>query len=598
MPLNENRRDAVSPAQSSEYRSLELLVRSIRRLNESLELERLLGAVDEIVRAALACDHVSLVRRDDESGGLAAVLLDGEVSPDDGSPVDPERSLAGEALRRRLPLRRTLEAAQARDDSLLEPLAGAPRLQVLAVPLRRGDRTTGVLTAVRTGAELSFTLEDERFAVSLADNIALALENAYLYRWVQREKLESESLYRISAKLNQTLELREILPLLLDLLQQVIPYDAAAIYLIDESGSDVELFMSRGYDPEAERRVHLKLGQGAVGWVAKTGTPILMDDVRDDARYFNARPATRSELVVPMLTEGRVIGAFNLEANRTRAFHADDVKLLTTFAAQAAISIERARLHEELVEKRRLEQEVRIARTIQEGHAPRVPPELPGMEVAGLNVPSLEISGDLYDFIPVYPGHLGILVGDVVGKGIPAALVGSTFRAFMWAEIRNNYSIAKILNKVNALLIESQEQGSFVTSLYGVLDAASHRLTFSNAGHNPALWLRFDGAVEWLWEGGTVLGAFPDVSYGESAISLNPGDLVVFYTDGITEATDSRGEEFGPDRLVAVLRRERERAPREICRAIISAVRLHETGIQADDLTVVVLKVAPAAGMA
>jgi sigma-B regulation protein RsbU (phosphoserine phosphatase) len=291
-----------------------------------------------------------------------------------------------------------------------------------------------------------------------------------------------------------------------------------------------------------------------------------------------------------MMTEGRVIGAFNLESDHLGAFEPPDVKLLTTFGAQAAVAIERARLHEELMEKWRLEEEVRIARTIQERLFPRVVPVLPGFDLAGLNVPSRRVSGDLYDYFTVVPGHVGIMIADVAGKGVPAALVGATLRASLRTEIQNTYSIKTILSKINALLLESLEPTRFVTGVYGVLDVDSGRLTYSNAGHNPPLWLRPDDTVEWLWEGGTVLGAYPQASYAEGAIQLTKGDVVVLYTDGITEAQCPEGEEFGSQRLVDVVRRERGRSAEEICRELIREARLHEGIEQADDLTVLIIK--------
>lgn len=599
MHLDEAHLASLPPELASRVRELEVLVRSARRLNESLDLKKLLVTARDLVRGALGSETVCLLQYDEEQGILQYHLAHNQVCAEANRGVGPTPS--GEVL----PLRPGEGLAgwvfeknevQRVDDASKDPRVrherhrrmGVKVRQILAVPLRRGGKVIGVLVAVNK--EGGFTVEDERLMTSLSDNVALALENALLYRTDSREKLELESIYRIGLELGQTLELREILPRLLELLREVIPYDAAAIYLVDSSGIRLEVFLADGYDEESESQVALKLGQGAVGWVATTGKPLIMADVTKDSRYFNARSSTRSELVVPMLTEGRVIGAFNLESDHIGAFEPSDVKLLTTFGAQAAVAIERARLHEELMEKWRLEEEIRIARTIQERLFPRVEPEISGFDVAGLNVPSLQVSGDLYDYFTVVPGHVGIMIADVAGKGVPAALVGATLRASLRTEIQNTYSIETILSKVNGLLLESLEPARFVTGVYGVLDVENRRLTYSSAGHNPPLWLRSDGTVEWLTEGGTVLGAYPQASYKEGTIELARGDVVVLYTDGITEAVSPGGAEFGSGRLVEVVRREREGSAGDISRKLIDAARLHEGPAQADDLTVLTIK--------
>ncbi|MBU1702465.1 MAG: SpoIIE family protein phosphatase [Candidatus Eisenbacteria bacterium] len=575
---------------AAQIRELDFLVRSAHRLNTSLELRKRLAIITEIVQEGLKCEAVSLLLYKEESGRLRFYVAANHIRPEgEHYELGLDEGLAGWIFKNGLVVRIRGAASDPRVQTECGGRIQLPIREVLGIPLQRGHRITGVIEALNKG-EGGFTEEDENLLRSLSDTIAVSLENALLYRMIQREKLETESLYRISLKLNQTLKLKEILPLLLDLLKQAIPYHAAAIYLTDAEGKDVEFFMGQGYDAASERQAHLKMGQGAVGWVAKTGKPLLMEDVAQDVRYFRARATTRSELVVPIVSESRVIGAFNLESDHLGMFNKSDVKLLTTFASQAAISIERARLHEELLEKRRLEQEIKIARSIQEASAPRRSPEITGMGLAGLNVPSRQVSGDLYDFLAVHPGHTGILIADVAGKGVPAALVGARFQASMRAEIRNNYAIATILGRVNDLLLESGDAGSFITAVYGVLDIKTRRLTYSNAGHNPPLLLRADDRVEWLWEGGTVLGAFPHLTFEEQFVTLEPGDIVVFYTDGITEATDGRGEEFGSERLVETVRKLRGKSPHVICRGVVDATRVHEEMSQADDLTVVVLK--------
>jgi sigma-B regulation protein RsbU (phosphoserine phosphatase) len=330
-----------------------------------------------------------------------------------------------------------------------------------------------------------------------------------------------------------------------------------------------------------------------VGWTAEHRQPLILPDVSADPRYLPARPSTRSEMSVPLMAEGDLVGIFNLESDRADAFRPRDLKLLTAFGHHAAIAIHRAWLHDESLEKRRLEEEIGIARRIQLRLLPAADPVFPGFDVTGFNHPSREVSGDVYDFVPVAADQLGLMIGDVAGKGVPAGMLMAAFRASLWAEIRNNYAISVILSKVNRLMWESSELEAYVTAVYGVLDGPRRRLTYSNAGHNPPLWLRRDGRVESLGEGGLMLGMFPDAQYQEAWVDLAPDDLVIFYTDGITEARNRDGEMFGVERLVEVLRRRsRDEPARRTCGRLLEAVRGFCGGVHAeDDLTAIVLRV-------
>jgi serine phosphatase RsbU (regulator of sigma subunit) len=373
---------------------------------------------------------------------------------------------------------------------------------------------------------------------------------------------------------------------------ELIEFNAVGIYLYHRSTGTLEWFYGRGYPQGSEEQVRLKVGQGAVGWTAQHKKPVIIGDVTSDARYLNARPETRSEIIVPLIAEGELVGVFNLESDHADAFDKDDLRLLTTFGYQAAIAIERAWLHDQTIEKRRLEEEIRIARRIQRRLLPADDPHIPGLDVAAFNHPSLEVSGDVYDFVEITADQLGIMIGDVAGKGIAAGIVMATFRASLRAEIRNNYAISVILEKVNRLMWESIEETAFVTAVYGVFDLQRRRLTYCNAGHDPPLLIRRSGEVTWLSEGGTVLGSFPNAVYHEAILDLRQGDLLVLYTDGVTEATSPSGEMFGTERLVQVVRAGRGSPSRGICRQLLEAVHEHSGRVHMDDdLTAVVLQV-------
>ncbi|MEK7331237.1 MAG: PP2C family protein-serine/threonine phosphatase, partial [Candidatus Eisenbacteria bacterium] len=248
----------------------------------------------------------------------------------------------------------------------------------------------------------------------------------------------------------------------------------------------------------------------------------------------------------------------------------------------------------ELLERRRLEKELAIAREIQASFLPEVAPVVPGFDLAGTTIPHDEVGGDYYDFIPVSDTRLGIAIADVSGKGIPAALIMAGFRMSLLAEIRNEFAIRAVMRKVNGLLHESTDRDKFVTAFYGVLDHKNRVLIFSNAGHNPPVLFRSEGRIEYLEEGGVALGVLPEAHYEERPIALRPGDVLLFFTDGVSEAESPTGEHFGQQRIERVVAAHTGRGAAEIMAALIATVQewAGERG-QSDDLTLVVLKVNP-----
>lgn len=409
------------------------------------------------------------------------------------------------------------------------------------------------------------------------------------------EALSFETKFRllldITRTISRSLDLDETLSLIIDSVKSFVPYDAAAIYVLETNGRDrrIRATVHRGYDEASMERL-LRLGEGFVGWVVQSGGAIVIPDVRNDHRYISSDPLTMSEIVVPIIANNRIIGALNLESRTLDAYKAADLEVLTLFASAAAISIEKAILHQERLEKRRLESELAIARQVQRSLLPDRAPTVEGFDIAGLTVPNEAVGGDYYDFIPFPNQQLGVAIADVSGKGIPAALIMATFRASLRAQVRNDFSIRVILRKVNYLLWESLDSSQYVTAIYGVLDPVSRRFSYGDAGHNPALLMHADGTYEELTCGNTVLGLFEDRKYIECYCNLQPGDVVVLYTDGVTEAGQD-GEEFGLARLVDTIRRHRQAAAHELAQTIYQKARAFASPAPlGDDLTVVVIK--------
>jgi sigma-B regulation protein RsbU (phosphoserine phosphatase) len=382
----------------------------------------------------------------------------------------------------------------------------------------------------------------------------------------------------ITSKISRSLDLQEILNLVMDTLDSLIPYDAAGIFVVDcgDSGHDPEtdepcVFQAeavRGYDISELTELHLKLGEGIIGSVALTREPVISPDVRIEPRYINARERTRSEMVAPIISNDEVIGVFDLESDELNSYSEDDLEVLMLLASQVAIIIEKVMLHEQLVEKKRLEGQLEVARQVQLELLPPNDPKLIGFDISAYNFPTEEVSGDYYDWVRIHDDQIGIVIADVAGKGIPAALLMAFLRASLRAATHIGYAPQISLAKVNYLLWESIERHQYVTAFYGILDATNRTLAYANAGHNPPLLMNADGSSRFLKQGEVPLGMFRDTRYYEYYLTLEPGQLLVLYTDGVTEAFNPQEEEFGSGRLVRSVKAARDLGAREMIDAI------------------------------
>ncbi|HYH86525.1 MAG TPA: GAF domain-containing SpoIIE family protein phosphatase [Pyrinomonadaceae bacterium] len=407
-------------------------------------------------------------------------------------------------------------------------------------------------------------------------------------------------LLEITRKISRSLNLEEVLAQVMDTLDSLLPYDAAGIYIIrrdphlSEGGTSTLVFHAeavRGYDIEELLELRLKLGEGLIGWVAQKAEAIIVPDVREDARYVNARKETRSEMVAPIIVNDEVIGVFDLESDDLNAYAEDDEQILLLLASQVAIIVEKAMLHEQLVEKKRLEAQLEVARQVQLALLPDHDPVIEGFDISAYNFSTEEVSGDYYDFVKPFDDHLGLVIADVSGKGVPASLLMAFLRASLRAAIHIGYAPNVAAAKVNYLLWESIEQHQFVTAFYGMLDATNRTLAFVNAGHNPLLVLNGDGSHRFVERGGLPLGLFRDTRYYEYYLPIDASQILVLYTDGATEATSPEGEEYGRDRLVKAVSACRERRAREMIDYIYNDVFEWTGGRGAtDDVTFVIIK--------
>jgi sigma-B regulation protein RsbU (phosphoserine phosphatase) len=470
-------------------------------------------------------------------------------------------------------------------------------LSQLAVPLRRKGKVIGALNLL-DAAEGAFTSQDEKLLRQFAAHVAVAIENARLFRSERQYVDTLETLAEIGREMSSILDLDVLLTRIASLTKRLIDYRTFGILLLDETTGELEMKLAVRYGKGAESK-HVKLGEGLVGWAALHKEAILVSDVSKDPRYIKLVDDAQSELVIPMLVKDRCIGVVDLESPELDAFTKEHKELLTLLASQAAIAIDNAHLYEELRRnEERIEKELRFAQRVQEALLPQeLPKSVRGVDVAGRFAAARELGGDLHEYLTPDPQALVVAVGDVSGKGAPAALYGAfaaelvRSRTLRRRFTPDRFSVGGVLQAMNTILLERQLEEYFCTLCYAFFDLQSRVLTLSNSGLPYPI--RCSGAVCAPIElPGMPLGAFPGTTYDEKRIALVEGDLFVFYTDGISESMNEAGEDFGTQRLCRVVEEQRARTPREIVDAIFEAVTAFRgPHPQTDDMTVVAVRI-------
>jgi sigma-B regulation protein RsbU (phosphoserine phosphatase) len=467
----------------------------------------------------------------------------------------------------------------------------------LAVPMRRKGRVIGALNLLseHSGA---FTDRDEALLRQFAAHVAVAIENARLFRSERHYTETLETLAEIGREMSSILDLDVLLTRIASLTKRIIDYRTFGILLLNETTNMLEMKLAVRYGEENSAK-NIKLGEGLVGWAALYKEPLLVSDVSKDPRYINLVEDVRSELVIPMLIKDRCIGVFDLESPELNAFTKDNKELLTLLASQAAVAIENARLYEEVRRnEERIEKELRFAQRVQAALLPSEPPRrLRNADVAGRFAPAHELGGDLHDFIAPEPNSLVVAVGDVSGKGAPAALYGAfaaelvRSRTYRRRYTPDKFSVAGVLQSMNTILHDRQLEEYYCTLCYAFFDFKRLTVTLSNSGL-PYPVRCSDNECGQIELPGVPLGSFSGVTYDEVTLPLRAGDLFVFCTDGIFEASNAEGNEYGAKRLCDVVGENRKATARQIVDAIFDSVILFRgTAPQGDDMTAVAVKI-------
>ena len=381
-----------------------------------------------------------------------------------------------------------------------------------------------------------------------------------------------------------------ILSGILDGLASLVRHDAAGIYVVDSEGKGIRHTMMRGCDkpvPEIEAPF---AGKGIVGDVIATGEPRAIT-ADDSPEVYDGRPCARSRLVVPIIDgHGRVLGVLEVWSDHPEGYDALATELVAVYAMAVAGTIEGARMMAAMVDKHRLDSDLAVARQVMSDLLPHVTPTLTGFDIAAAHQSSLAVGGDYYEFIPLADDRWAIVIADVVGKGIAAALLVSAIRASISALAGHELAARAIMRRANRFFHESVEEGRYVTLFYAVLDVPHRRMIYVNAGHMPPILLRADGQIELLEEGGVPIGMFESPRYFEGHAAMESGDLAVLYTDGIVETMDGNDHEYGHDRLLQQLREAQNSSATEICSTVMHAVRRFGAPTGQDDRTIVVMK--------
>ena len=468
----------------------------------------------------------------------------------------------------------------------------------LVVPLRRKGRVIGALNLLSDTVG-QFTEVDEQLLRQFGAHVAVAIENARLFEHTREYTSTLETLAEIAREFGAILRLDELLTRIANLTRRVIDYRTFGILLVNDETGELEMKVAVRYGDEKVTLPRVKLGTGIVGYAALHKVAVNVPDVSADPRYIRVVDDARSELVIPLMLQDRCIGVFDLESPELDAFSKSHVEILTLLASQAAVAIENARLYETIrANEVRLEKEIRFAQRVQAALLPmELPKRLKHVDVAARFAPARELGGDLYDFLAPEPNSLVVAVGDVSGKGVPAALYSAfageliRSRTFRRRYAPERFSPAGVLASTNTILHERQLEEYYCTLCYALFDFKRRTLTLANSGLPYPIRCSGD-SVSQIELPGVPLGSFAGSSYDELSFDLSAGDVFVFCTDGVFEANDALGREFGAERLLEIVADVRSRPAREIVDTIFAAVQDFRGDTPPnDDMTAVALKV-------
>jgi len=482
------------------------------------------------------------------------------------------------------------------DPRYVEAVPGS-KAEVVA-PLRRKGHVIGALNMLSDTAGV-YTETDAMILRVFGAHVAVAIENARLFESEREHARMQTTLAEIGREFGAILDLDELLVRLANLTRRVVDYRTFGILLVNEATQELEIKVAVRYG-DSPPRTRVTVGEGLVGYAALHREPVLVPDVSLDPRYLKVVEDVRSELVIPLLVHDRCIGVFDLESPELDAFNKSHVEILTLLASQAAVAIENARLYETIrANEVRLEKELLFAQRVQAAFLPvGLPKRMKGVDVAARFAPAHELGGDLFDLLAPEPNTLVVAVGDVSGKGVPAALYGAfagelvrsrTYRRRFTSE---RSSPAGVLASINTILHERQLEEYYCTLCYASFDFKRRIVTLANSGLPYPIRCTADAPPAQIELPGVPLGSFPGTSYDELTLDLAAGDVYVFCSDGVFEAHDAKRREFGVERLISVIEQARQQPAQQLVDAIFGAVQdFRGEATASDDMTAVAIRI-------
>jgi len=471
--------------------------------------------------------------------------------------------------------------------------SGAKILSELAVPLIVKGRTIGVIDV--EASESNFFSEEHRSVLMLiASRVAIGVENARLYTRVARQAKQLVLLNEISRELTSILNQDQLFKRIGDLLLRLIDYQMFSILLLNSKQTKLQHRFSLRFNENVQLKHEIPLGRGLVGYAAEQKQAIVVPDVTRDERYIPLNPETMSELCVPLIYKGAVIGVLDLEHTRRNYFTEEHARVVKTLAAQVAISIENARLYETIErQEQRLEKDLLLARELQYRLLPQKIPQLRRAEFAAQSIPARAIGGDLYDFVSYAGTELTALaIGDVSGKGAPAAIYEALVSGILRSHAAEEPGAAQMLTAINTSLAERPIAAQFVSIIYALWNENDMSLRIANSGLPHPYRCGKSGKAIRVEISGLPLGLFATAQYDEVTFRTRPGDVFLFFSDGIPDAQNEAGVLFGMKRLAHVLEKHRTDTADAIVEAVFAEVNRFVGSVEAfDDQTVAVLKI-------
>ncbi len=461
-------------------------------------------------------------------------------------------------------------------------LGGEPDSSAGKHPITLDDEVLGWVTGDEKASVVASTLS--HLASREYEKKTLSVETLERYK-------EINLLYTISQKMASCLKPQDVARLIIEEARKVIKASSASVMLLNEKTNTLDIIAAFG--TASYTKLILTPGAGVAGNVFLSGRGEIFNDVRLASEFVEGDNKVSSLICIPLKVEDKILGVMNISTEYPVLYTAGELKLATALAAQAAVSIENARLHAEHLERERIVKELEIARDIQQSLLPQSTPVVEGAEIVAMALPAKEVGGDFYDFIPITDQNLGLVIADVSGKGVPAALFMALSRALMRASSLRDPRVSNSVIQTNRLILECAASGLFVTLFYAIVDVRKRSLRYVNAGHNPPiLFKKITGDAQFLEADGIALGVLDQIELEEKEIALDEGDVILLYTDGVTESINPSNEEFGEERLVQLIKDHHDLPVNDLMKKIETVVMAFtEDEPQFDDFTMMVVKI-------